>query len=259
MDAALADLLRIQWYESFDAMAGALGANHAAAAVIVDAVDPSGAAAAPVASRITHAHPGVSIILYATRQDLLGGALASPAFSDLVVAGETDGRIFVRDTVLGVVKRRAADRVMAALRQRLPSTLLAFADAAVRYPACATVEALAVRIGVHRQTAAVWCRKEKFLRPEELLIWARLLLVAALLEDTEIPVGTVAVDLEFPSVVALRNQLKRYTGMTALEIRQAGLDAVLSAFDHEVDRARGSPREAAPAQAGLPLPATRRV
>ena len=105
-----------------------------------------------------------------------------------------------------------------------------------------------VRVAQHRQTAAVWCRKERFLRPEELLIWSRLLLVAVLLEQTDLPAGTIAQDLDFPSAVSLRNQLKRYTGLTALEIRDAGLEAVLAVFDREVERARGMAQEPASAR-----------
>ena len=70
-------------------------------------------------------------------------------------------------------------------------------------------------------------------------MWCRLLLVAAILDQTNYPVSSLAIDLEFPSVISLRNQLKRYTGLTGQEIRLAGFDTVLQRFDERIARARG--------------------
>lgn len=247
IESALSGVVRMHWHATFSELRHALATTASSPVVILGPRDGDGMPAGAIATDIARAAPRTAIIMYATHAEVVGGVIDSAAFSDLIIGGETDGKVFVLDIVLNAVKRMGADHVSARLRERLPPTLAVFADAAVRYPSCATVEALAQRIGVHRQTAAVWCRKERFLRPEELLIWSRLLLVAVLLEQTDLPAGTIAQDLDFPSAVSLRNQLKRYTGLTALEIREAGLDAVLRVFDREVERARATPQ--APAAA----------
>lgn len=247
IESALSGVVRMHWHASFGELRQALATSTSAAVVMVGARDGDGVPAGPVANHIARAAPRTAIIMYASHHEVVGGVIDSPAFTDLIIAGETDGKVFVLDIVLNAVKRMGADHVSARLRERLSPALATFADAAVRYPSCATVEALAERIGVHRQTAASWCRKERFLRAEELLIWSRLLLVAVLLEQTDLPAGTIAQDLDFPSAVSLRNQLKRYTGLTALEIREAGLDAVLAVFDREVERARSTVPDVVPA------------
>jgi hypothetical protein len=246
IESALSGVVRMHWHSSFRELSQTVAASSSSTVVMIGGRDGDGMPAGPVATEIARSSPRTAIIMYASHREVVGGVIDSPAFTDLIIAGETDGKVFVLDVVLNAVKRMGADHVSARLRERLPPALAVFADAAVRYPSCATVEALAERIGVHRQTAAVWCRKERFLRPEELLIWSRLLLVAVLLEHTDIPAGTIAQDLDFPSAVSLRNQLKRYTGLTALEIREAGLEAVLAAFDREVERVRGMASKASP-------------
>lgn len=246
IESALSGVVRMHWHASFSELRQALATPASAAVVMVGARDRDGVTAGPIATDIARSSPRTAIIMYASHSEVVGGVIDSPAFTDLIIASETDSKVFVLDIVLNAVKRMGADHVSARLHERLPPALAVFADAAVRYPSCATVEALAERIGVHRQTAAVWCRKERFLRPEELLIWSRLLLVAVLLEQTDLPAGTIAQDLDFPSAVSLRNQLKRYTGLTALEIREAGLDAVLAVFDREVERVRGMASRPAP-------------
>jgi methylphosphotriester-DNA--protein-cysteine methyltransferase len=67
--------------------------------------------------------------------------------------------------------------------------------------------------------------------PSELLVWCRLLLVSHLLATTVRTVESVAMELEFPSDTALRNTIKRYTGMRASEVRErGGLVCMLQAF-----------------------------
>lgn len=242
IEAALDGAARCEWFGSFDDVCAALSTPRVAA-VILDARDASGAVAPTVASRMATRSPATAIVLYATSAELAGGALSSPAFADVLVAGESDVKIYIRSVLLNAVNRLAAERVVAALRARLSASLATFAESAVRHPGCASVGRLAEHLGMHRQTAGVWCRKERMLRPEELLMWCRVLLVAAVLEQTERSVSDIAMDLEFPSTVSLRNQLKRYVGMTALEIRAAGLDAVVGVFDQRIEEYRRTQRD----------------
>jgi hypothetical protein len=54
--------------------------------------------------------------------------------------------------------------------------------------------------------------------------------VAALLELTNRTLESIASELDYGSATALRNQVKRYTGLTATTIRSKGLVAVASLF-----------------------------
>lgn len=240
LEAAVGNEAGVEWHDSFAGLTVASAADRRFAVAILDAKDAHGNTAAAAADEIARVTAAMTIVLYATPEEILGGAVGSPAITDLIVAGETDGKIFLQGIVLDAVKRQAAERVVRAMRGRLPESLAIFAEWAIRHPSCNTVESLSDRIGMHRQTAAVWCRKARILRPEELLMWCRLLLVAAILERTNHSVSALATDLDFPSVIALRNQLKRYTGLTALEIRAAGFDAVLRRFDDRVAAGRQS-------------------
>src|SRR5207253_1095825 len=97
---------------------------------------------------------------------------------------------------------------------------------------------LAQHLNVHRQTPNTWCKKERYLRPEELLMWCRLLLVAAMLELTSRTLDSIAIELEYASSTSLRNQLKNYTGMTATQIRSLGLNSVVGVFIGRVAQRR---------------------
>jgi AraC-like DNA-binding protein len=237
MESALSEVADVEWCDSFSASIQ-LARAGGASIVIFDSRDKTGRTAADAASELAKVAPPMPIVLYASHNEVVGGALGTSAITDLIIADETDGKPFIHSLVHRAVLRLAADRVSASLRTRVGGSLTAFVDAAVRNPNCSTVEALAEHLGVHRQTLATWCRSQKFLHPEEVLIWSRLLLVTAMLEGTDRSVNALATELDFPSVVALRNQLKRYTGMTAIEVRDKGLDAVLCLFDREVMRAR---------------------
>ena len=240
IEVALSEIAQVEWCESFSASIELVRLGKASV-VVFDARDKTGKTARDAAAELARVAPPLPIVLYASHTEVVSGAIGSSGITDLIVADETDGKPVVQSLIHKAVLRLAADRVTAALRSRVTGSLGAFVEAAVRHPQCSTVETLAAHLGVHRQTLATWCRNQQFLHPEEVLIWSRLLLVAAMLEGSGRSANALATELDFPSVVALRNQLKRYTGMTALEVRDRGLDAVLRVFDKAVKRAKDRP------------------
>ena len=75
--------------------------------------------------------------------------------------------------------------------------------------------------------------------PQELLAWCRLGVVGYLLGTTSLSVESIAQQLDFPSDTALRNLVKRYTGLRATEIRErGGLPCVIGALKDELERRR---------------------
>jgi len=130
--------------------------------------------------------------------------------------------------------------VVSRLAKTIPARLARFAEAILSDPAEITsVPALAARVGVHRKTLYNWCQLARFYKPAELLVWCRLALVAYYLETTRCSVDTIARDLGFPSDTALRNTLKRYTRLTATELRErGGLECLLKILQSKLDAHR---------------------
>ena len=231
VESAIDGGLKVRSFSSLAALAEGMADAASVEVVVVERRDPEGTHAHPTLSHIARLAPDASVVLYGTMQELAGGEASHPAIQELILAGQTDSPHGIRQVLFNAVNRRAADVVVAELRRRLPDSLALFAATAVRFPTLGTVERVSAHLGIHRQTAAVWSRKASTIHPEELIIWSRLLLFGRLVEKTNRSVSSLATDLEFSSVIALRNTLKRYTRMTALEVRAAGLDAVLRQFD----------------------------
>jgi AraC-like DNA-binding protein len=242
LESSLRDAATIRWFSSFVDLREALETEIERVIVaIVDTEDPTGASAHGFTRALAETYPGIGVVVYRrARADseadvcLLGAA----GVHDILLEGLTDEGYLARAIVLDACRRGAADLVMQEMREVLPQRLLPFADAAVRNPAKGSIVKIAQHLNVHRQTPNMWCKKERFLRPEELLMWCRLLLVAAMLELTSRTLDSIAIELDYASSTSLRNQLKNYTGMTATQIRANGLSAVANVFKGRVAQRR---------------------
>jgi AraC-like DNA-binding protein len=242
LESSLRDAADIRWFNSFVDLREALETEITRVIVaVVDMADPTGAAAHGFARTLTESHPGIGVVVYRqARNDseadvcLLGAA----GVHDILLEGLTDEGYLAKAIVLDACRRGAADLVMQELKRILPERLFPFADATVRNPGKGSIALIAQHLNVHRQTPNTWCKKERYLRPEELLVWCRLLLVAAMLELTSRTLDSIAIELDYASATSLRNQLKNYTGMTATQIRGTGLGAVISVFSGRVAQRR---------------------
>ena len=137
--------------------------------------------------------------------------------------GVNDSAIFLREILEAARRQCAADRAMLLLRPIIPTALHPLVEAALSDPATVNdVGRLADAVHVHRRTLFNRCARFSCLNPTELLAWTRLTLVALLLEATGATVETIAMQLGYPSPTALRNTIKRYTGLRATEIRASG-------------------------------------
>jgi AraC-like DNA-binding protein len=208
---------------------------------VVDTEDPTGASAHGFARALSEDYPGIGVVVYRrmvadSEADVC--MLGAAGVHDILLDGLTDEGYIARNIILDACRRGAADVVMQELREVLPERLVPFADAAVRNPSKSSIGKIAQHLNVHRQTPNTWCRKERYLRPEELLVWCRLLLVASMLELTSRTLDSIAIELDYASSTSLRNQLKNYTGMTATQIRAQGLSAVIAVFSGRVAQRR---------------------
>ena len=222
----------------------ALAAGDACDVVVIGPREADGRSTVALVERIARDWSGVAVVLFvpprsmpdfSPRSFLLAGA------HQLVHEGVNDTALSIAQAVENARRECSADTVFRAIRPLVPPMLHPWAHAVVASPHRVTsVSALASDQGVHRKTLVNRCARAAFLSPTELIAWCRLCVVGHLLERTGATVEAIAMHLEYPSHTALRNRLKRYTGMKATEVRQAGgLSAVVQAFARKVAEHRG--------------------
>ena len=250
--ARLVDAFRhratLQFVDTFQALIAALREQlDAVDAVVVPARDATGAEALSLVPEIARQWPRTAIIAYVGvgaqhSTDIRG--LAAAGVHQFIFSGFDDSGIALR-AILGAARRQcAADWVMNQLSSIVPVKLHPMVQMALARPdAITTVRSLADAMGVQRHTLYNWCVDARFLRPEEVLIWVRLALVAYYLETTGSTVETIALELSFPSDTALRNCIKRYTSHRATELRRAGgLSDVLAKLERRLAHGTRTPK-----------------
>jgi AraC-like DNA-binding protein len=85
-----------------------------------------------------------------------------------------------------------------------------------------TVHVVAQEMHVHRRTLASRFRAAGYPPPAVFISWSRLLLSAHLLDDPLLNVSQVARRLHFPSASQYRGMLRRYIGITPMDLRRRG-------------------------------------
>ena len=203
--------------------------------VVLPGHDATGSDAIRAIRQIAVERPRVAIVGYCQAGAQYSTdirALAAAGVHQFVFAGIDDTGVAFRAVLDDARRQCAAECVMESLGAVVPVMLHPMLEVALAKPHSVTsVPSLAAALGVHRKTVFNRCERAAFLSPAELLTWARLALVAHLLETTGCTIETIANDLGFPSDTALRNTMKRYTGRRAGEIRcSGGLACVLSAL-----------------------------
>jgi AraC-like DNA-binding protein len=151
------------------------------------------------------------------------GALAAAGVHQFVFTDVNDHGTVLRTILASARQQCAAEVVMAALRPLVPAPIHPLVEAALSRPSIVSdVRSLADALGVHRKTVFNRCAHAAVLNPMELLTWTRLALVAYLLEATGVTVEKISIETGYPSPTALRNTMKRYTGLRPMEVRASG-------------------------------------
>ena len=251
IEGAMRDHGTLEWCQNFAHVRTRL--SHRVDRVdvaILDKTDPLGATAGAFARELAASYPGLGIVVYlqAIEAESELCALGAAGVHDLIIGRRPEEPFRLRAIILGVRRRGAADRVMSEIAPVIPQRLVDFVAAVLNAPEIANLSGVTERMGVHRQTPNGWCRRSGFLSAEELFTWCRMLLVCALLETTSRTVESIAYEFDYASATALRNQLKRYTAMTATEIRSSGLGAVLQVFGGRVEQCRAGLTGRAPGE-----------
>ncbi len=215
--------------------------DRAAVAVVVQAQGPSVAEAIALTHEIRGQHPAVPVLVYCdgrytNPRDLLSFFQAGAA--EIVQGGREDlRRIFT--TVLAASGHRAsARRMMDKLGPILPPQARPLLEYLIdKGDTPLSIEEAASAVGVARRTLEKRLMSLGYPPPETLIGWCRLLVAAHLLEDQQRTFDAVAIQLGFPSGMALRSMLKRYTGVSGREARE-GLGPVALVLRHLADQLR---------------------
>jgi len=199
--------------------------------VILPGRDDNGTGAERVIRHVKVSRPRAAIVAWCSvQQSPELGALAGAGIHEFILSGLNDTGVMLRSVVEAARRASAAEQVMSQLSSIIPAELQPVAEAIVTKPAEITsIRDIASELGIHRKTLFNWARRAGSLAPAELLAWCRLALVAYHLEATGCTVETISLELSYPSPNSLRNTLKRYTGMTASELRRRGAFSLLLA------------------------------
>jgi AraC-like DNA-binding protein len=217
-------------------------------AVLLEPRDARGRPSAGLARQVLTLFPGVPVIGYCRAgvehsQEILD--LATAGVHELLFKHDDAADATIRAVVASAHQACAGDVVFAAVAPLVPARLRPMMRYCLMYPVTArSVSAVAHALGVHRKTLVNYCGAAHLPPPGALVSWCQLLLVAHYLGRGSATVESIAQQLDFPSATALRNLLKRYTGMRPQDVRTAGgLPVVVEVFSRALageapDRAR---------------------
>ena len=162
---------------------------------------------------------------------------------EVVLRGVDDVQSVLRRALHDASTARAGNQVLEALRRVAPKaseSLLAYCLAHADRPL--TVAQFARGLGVHRKTLCNRASVAGLPAPSVLISWCRLLHAARLLDGEERSVERVALLLGFGSGTALRNMLRRYTGLRPTELRLRGGSRLIVALIEKEVAGAGSDR-----------------
>lgn len=230
----------LQTIATFDALLNELRRSvDAADVVVVPARDERGESAEGLVRQIVAARPRAAIVAYCAPTQQYSAdirALTAAGVHQFVLTGISDEGSALREALVSARRHSAAEWLARRCATVIPSRLHLMIEAVFAHPERVTsIPQLAAELHVHRKTLFNWCERAGSLGPAELVAWCRLAVVAYHLENTGCTVETIAIELSYPSVTSLRNTVKRYTGLTATEIRRRGaVDAVLGALQERI-------------------------
>jgi AraC-like DNA-binding protein len=218
-------------------------ATHAGA-IIAEPRDRAREDVSSVVAAIRAGLPSVPVIAYvadgsATSADIL--AMARAGVHDLVRTGFDDVG-FALGTALA---SGAADTIRAELEQLVPPAAWPFVSwCLTRTQAPISIRAAAEALGLDRRTLSRRLDRAGLPHPRRIAGWCRVIAAARLLDEPIYTLERVALLLDFPSGTALRNMLRRYTGLRPSEIREnGGVRCVMHLFRNDI----GGPRASAAA------------
>jgi len=195
------------------------------AAIIVEVRDADGRPVHEIVDELHAGGTGTPLVAYCRPgaehlSDIRALVLAGA--HQLLFHGIDDAGIALRFILDAAQQASVGERAAEQLMRVVPPKLAAFVSHVTRYPATQRVSEVAEALGYHRKTLVNHCAQTEFLSPHELLCWCRLTVAGELMASSPRTIESVANQLDFPSDTALRNMMRRYTGLKASEVRERG-------------------------------------
>jgi AraC-like DNA-binding protein len=250
--AALTGIADVTFVESVGDVLSMLRADQSAfRAVLLEAHDAAGRPAAGLARQVTRLFPSVPVIGYCSLRaeeshDII--ALSSAGVHELVFKHQDDHAVLLRGILSSAEQACTADLVLHHLGGDLPARIRPLVEYCLTNPEEAhSVDEVARALGVNRKTLVNHCRAAGFPPPGTVVAWCLILLTTGLLATPGVTVERIAIQLNFPSATALRNMMKRHTGLRPAELRTAAaLEELCARFTRLDERMAGRPGAAGP-------------
>ena len=195
-------------------------------ALVIEAYDRDERPTAPFVAEVRRSFPNVSIIGYWEAGRTPSSAMVSlvQAGAHQVIVHPHDDALCAFKTALQDAQRLAvADFVIAAIADAVPAIGRPLMELYLRgADGPMPVTEAARQLGVHRKTLRNRMDAAGLPAPADLRAWCRLFMAGRLLEEGGRTVESVAHQLEFTTGSALRNLIKRRTGLAPYMLRDAG-------------------------------------
>jgi AraC-like DNA-binding protein len=212
------------------------------AAIVVEVRDADGRPTHAAVDALNAGGGGTPLVGYCRAGGEHSGDIRSLVLAgahQLVFHGIDDTGIALRAILEAARQSSVSERANDAFMDCVPAKMAEFISFATRHPTTQRIAEIADALGYHRKTLVNRCAQAKLPPPYELLCWCRLAVAGELLASTRRTIESIALQLDFPSDTALRNMMKRYTGLKASEVRQrGGARCVVEVFRQAVDRSR---------------------
>ena len=192
--------------------------------LVIEPTDAEGHATEEMIRSIRERFPRLSVLGHVTMKPGMSSQVLSFARAgvhELIVAGIDDCAMVLRHALQLAARRCLAEEVFAEVSTSLPREAATLVRYCLEHASEApTIDDISRALGVHRRTLVNRMQNAMLPPPSELWAWSRVLLAARYLEMPGRSVEWVAHTVGYPSANALRNALKRYTGLVPRELRE---------------------------------------
>jgi AraC-like DNA-binding protein len=213
----------LQPFVRLDALSHALQRSHFDV-LVIEPNDADGVATDSTIRHIRERFPRLSVIGHVEMKPGMSSQVLSFARAgvhELIVAGIDDSAFVLRHALQRASRRCLAEEVYAEISPSLPREAANLVRYCLEHASEApSIDDISRALGVHRRTLVNRMQNAMLPPPSELWAWSRLLLAARYLEMPGRSVEWVADTVGYPSANALRNALKRYTGLVPSELRE---------------------------------------
>lgn len=210
-------------FDRIDKLDSALQRTHFDV-LVIEPTDALGVSTEETIRGIRERFPRLSVLGHVVMKPGVSSQVLSFARAgvhELIVAGIDDSASVLRIALQRAAQRCLTEEVFAEVSDSLPREAANLVRYCLEHASeSPSIEAISRALGVHRRTLVNRMQHAMLPPPSELGAWARILLAARYLEMPGRSVEWVALTVGYPSANALRNALKKYTGLIPSELRE---------------------------------------